>query len=138
MDQTNTFFFIFEKNYNNWIKCIFSKYRTKWCIRALFICCPDINPLLQIWPNVLLRKSRLEKRKGNPIFFGVFLSKPMKILSVNHWRYFHVYLREYLFVYDWGSPSRSVALPGTHLSTAVAWREKKFKHFGFCQNFLWY
>ena len=26
----------------------------------------------------------------------------------------------------------------THLSTAVAWREKKFEHFGFCQNFLWY
>ena len=25
-----------------------------------------------------------------------------------------------------------------HLSTAVAWREKEFKHFVFYQNFFWY
>ena len=102
----------------------------------------SLSYLSQIFPVclglVLLRKSRLEKKKRKTNFLWSFLSKPKKILSVNHWRYFHVYLREYLFVYDWGSPSRSVALPGTHLSTAVAWREKKFKHFGFCQNFLWY
>ena len=57
---------------------------------------------------VLLRKSRLEKKKRKTNFLWSFLSKPKKILSVNHWRYFHVYLREYLFVYDWGSPKGQI------------------------------
>ena len=74
----------------------------------------SLGYLSQIFPVclglVLLRKSRLEKKKRKTNFLWSFLSKPKKILSVNHWRYFHVYLREYLFVYDWGSPSSSVAL----------------------------
>ena len=78
----------------------------------------SLGYLSQIFPVclglVLLRKSRLEKKKRKTNFLWSFLSKPKKILSVNHWRYFHVYLREYLFVYDWGSPSRSVALPGIY------------------------